>query len=202
MNDEIMLKKSKIESNASNITENKYEMGKIYCLKSNQTKKIYIGSTILKLNIRFNHHTSSFRRYLEDNISNNYTAFEILKYSDAHIELIESYPCKNRKDLLKREGFYIRKMNQINVNERIEGRTEKEKKETNKKSYKKNKDKIKERKKKYWEENKDKIKECNKKYHEENKEKIKERKKKYWEENKEKFSKKAKEKYKNKKLNK
>jgi hypothetical protein len=36
------------------------------------------------------------------------------KYDDVRIELIEEYPCKNKMQLNKREGYYIRNNDCVN----------------------------------------------------------------------------------------
>ena len=98
---------------------NKYCNGKIYAIKSYQTDKIYIGSTYNTLCKRFNEHKSKKDIY-------GTTSKVILNYSDAYIELIENYSCKNRNELNKREGEII-KLNKDNcVNKVIPKRTNQE----------------------------------------------------------------------------
>jgi hypothetical protein len=151
----------------------KYKNGKIYCIRSFQTEKVYVGSTVERLCQRMALHRHDCRRYL-NGTRGKITSFDILKYDDAYIELIENYPCNSKEELHRKEGQYIRKMNCVNKN--VAGRTKKEYDIDNK-------EKIKERKKQYAEQNKEKIKETKKKYEEANKEKIKERKKKYYQDN-------------------
>jgi len=140
-----------------------YSKGKIYCLRSHQTDDVYIGSTVESLSRRKAKHKNQYKSFLNEKY-HYITAFEIVKYDDCYIELIENYPCENKEQLTKKEGEYIRNMKC--VNKLIAGRTRKE--------YRKdNKEKIKERCKEYRENNKEKIKEKAKEYHEENKEKIK-----------------------------
>ena len=73
---------------------NKYQEAKIYAIKSHLTDKIYIGSTIKKLNYRMNTHK---------HWSNTCSSKEIINHGDAYIELIELYPCNNKEELHKRE---------------------------------------------------------------------------------------------------
>ena len=94
---------------------NKYQNGKIYKLVSSQTDKIYIGSTTLSLKKRFAEHKYT---------SNVCSSKLITCYDDVDIKLLEEYPCNNRKELFKKEGFYIR--NNKCVNKQILGRTQKE----------------------------------------------------------------------------
>jgi hypothetical protein len=163
------------------MTDNKYHKSKIYTIRSYQTDEYYIGSTCDALHKRLYHHRRKYKYYL-NGIFRFMSSFDIIKYEDNYIELLEDYKCESKNELFKREGYFIRKYKVEIVNCRIEGRTGKERYEVNKdkikeqcKKYKKdNKDKIKEQKKEYSEVNKDKIKERCKKYNEVNKDKIKE----------------------------
>jgi len=100
------------------MTDNKYQRGQIYSIRSHQTDLIYIGSTIQPLHKRFYEHKSGFKTEI------NYTSKEIMKYDDAYIELIEDFPCNSKKELTKREGYYIRNTNCVNT--KIAGRTKDE----------------------------------------------------------------------------
>jgi len=162
-----------------------YANGKIYKIWSTQTEQIYIGSTCTALCSRLAKHRNNFKQYKVGK-RGYMTSFEILKYGDAKIELIEDFKTDRREQLTAREGHYIRTLNC--VNKRIENRTKKE-------YYEANKDEIKEHKKQYYEDNKDKIKEYKKQYYEDNKEKLKEKRRKYREQNKEKIKKKDKQYY-------
>jgi hypothetical protein len=160
------------------MTDNKYHKSKIYTIRSYQTDKYYIGSTCDALHKRLYGHRRNYKSYL-DNKNNFISSFDILKYEDHYIELLEDYKCESKNELLKREGELIRKYKDNVVNYIVAGRTHKEYLEDNKDKIKKlqkeynekyredNKDKI----KKYREDNKDKI----KKYHEDNKDKNIER---------------------------
>ena len=83
---------------------------RIYKLTSQQTPKIYIGSTKLSLNTRFILHKTKFKNQVK-----YITANEILQYPDCNIELIEE--CNMTKDELKRkEGYYIKQNDCVNKN--------------------------------------------------------------------------------------
>ena len=158
-----------------------YSKGKIYCLRSHQTDDVYVGSTVESLSNRKAKHKSKYKGFLNGKY-HYVTSFEIIKYDDCYIELIEDCPCENKGQLDRKEGEYIRNMDC--VNKHVAGRTRKEYREDNKerikendkKYYKNNKEKIKEKLKKYYKNNKEKIKEKVKEYRENNKEKIKEKK--------------------------
>lgn len=78
-------------------TPNEYKNGKIYVIRSNLTDKIYVGSTKHKLNIRFSAHL---------NKNNTTCSKKLIDLGDARIELIEDYPCNNRKELELRERHF------------------------------------------------------------------------------------------------
>jgi len=142
-----------------------YKNGKIYAIRSYQTDDIYIGSTCSPLSKRFYEHKKCYERYLKCKYE-NVSSFEIIKYEDAYIELIEKYPCNDKTELRKREGEYIRQMEC--VNKVIPGRKRKEWR-------KDNRDKIKQQNKQYKIDNKHNIKQYGKQYYETNKNKIKEK---------------------------
>jgi len=84
------------------------ESGKIYKIISDSTDKIYIGSTVKTLKERLEIHENDYEKWFNSDFIKKYycTSFEILKYGDYKIELIEEYPCSCRSELLKHEGFY------------------------------------------------------------------------------------------------
>lgn len=94
-----------------------YSKGKIYVIRSPNTEKIYIGSTINELHIRFKQHKE--RR-------NKCSSKLIIDYGNAYIELLEKYSCKDKIELNKKEGELIRQNKNNCVNYKIAGRTEKE----------------------------------------------------------------------------
>jgi len=105
--------------------------GFIYKISSNQTDNIYIGSTIVKLSIRMSKHKSDFK------CKRNYcTCFEIVKYPDAKIELLETIDFEEPYELKAMEGQYQRRL--PCVNRQIAFRSDEEKK-IYKKNYYKNK---------------------------------------------------------------
>jgi hypothetical protein len=155
-----------------------YQKAKIYKLWSPSQNLVYYGSTTQAISQRFNEHISRYKKYTENN---NYCAcirsFEILKYEDYKIELIEEYPCNNKQQLLKKEAEYIKNNNC--VNKEIPLRTRKEWHQDNKEVIKIKKtiyDNNPERKEKVKEKNKNKKEEKKiymKAYYQQNKEKWK-----------------------------
>ena len=146
-----------------------YQEGKMYKIVSFQTDKIYVGSTCDKsLASRMSRHRCHFKRYLKD--EHNYiTSFEILKYDDAQIILIENFPCNSRDELLARERYHIEQNKEIVINKMKKPYTsddeEKQRiKNYQQKYYENNKEKLKENVKKNVEKNIDKIKEYQRQY--------------------------------------
>ena len=153
----------------------------IYKIKSLQTDKIYIGSTKKTLKNRLSGHKSDYKKWVKDNTKNYLTSFEILKFNDYQIELIESCVYVDNAEKLKKEGYHIALNIVICVNKVIAGRTKKQ-------HYELNKEKILEARNQYYELNKDQIIEKNKQYRQDNKEQIAEASKQYYELNKDRIS--------------
>ena len=142
------------------MNDNKYQNGKIYRLFCKTTRQQYYGSTTNKtLSTRLSIHKCDYKRFLEGK-RGFVSSFEILKNDNYQIILVENYPCVNKKELHKRERYYIE--NNECVNMMIPCRTPAEYRLDNV-------EKEKERHKKYYEENIDKFKE----YYKENFDKIK-----------------------------
>ena len=110
-----------------------FQNGKIYTIRSFQTEKYYIGSTNHKtLSQRLSKHKSNYREWLNDKDNTYITSYEIIKYDDCYIELLELYPCNLKAELHKREGEMIRLHKDSLVNRCIPCRTLKEYKIDNK----------------------------------------------------------------------
>ena len=151
-----------------------YENGLIYTIRSHQTDDIYIGSTTQPLYKRIHQHKQNFKAWNIGKFS-YVSSFELIKYDDVYIELLELCPCSNKNELHKREGELQREMDC--VNKEIAGRTKKE-------YYQDNKNKIKESIKVNRKNNKEYYDEYNKEYRADNKDKIKIQKKEYYQNNK------------------
>lgn len=153
---------------------NRYANGKIYSIRSHQTDDIYIGSTCLPLYKRFYSHKSDYKLYLNEK-KHYISSFDIIKYDDSYIELIEDFSCKTKQELARKEGEHIRANNC--VNKFIAGRTKKESYEDNKQLIKnrleKKKEQIKNQRKSFRENNKEHIFLQKKEYRETHKEQIK-----------------------------
>ena len=122
--------------------------GRIYKISSPQIDKIYIGSTTKALSVRFIEHRSAFKRYQRHRKGNNISSFEILKYKDAIIELLEENEFEDKNKMHIKERFYIESAkNTVNINRPLITKEEwKEQNISNGKLYRiKNKEKINER---------------------------------------------------------
>lgn len=104
--------------------------GHIYVLKSNNTPLVYIGSTTQTLKHRLLNHKGDYKGYLKK--ERHYkSSYEIVKYDNCYIELLETIDFKDRKELNRKEGEYI--LNNKNCcNCLIAGRTPQEYEKTEK----------------------------------------------------------------------
>ena len=101
----------------------RYQNGKIYAIRSNQTDKVYIefGSTCMPLSKRLYGHRKDKKNF--DNGKFRFvSSFDMLEFPDAYIELLEEFPCDNKMQLERREGQIMR-ATENTVNMRIAGRT-------------------------------------------------------------------------------
>ena len=172
---------------------NRYNNGKIYKLVSNETDKIYIGSTCKeRLCQRLAKHKEHYKYWLK-NEKKYISSFELFKLGNVEIVLLESINCNTKDELLKKEREYIDKYKDILVNNILRPIITKEEKKEHLEQYRKdNRNHILDIKKDYYEDNKEKLLKINKQYRKNNKEIIHKRKKKYYEENKEEINQKNK----------
>ena len=155
-----------------------YQNAVVYAIRSHQTDKFYIGSTKSPMYKRMSNHRGRYKRWCKDNTCTYISSFEILKYDDAYIELLEECPCENVQQLRKKEGEHIRLHRDVCVNVKIAGRTLQEtakacndaNKEKRKANYETNKEEILAKQKAYYESHKEEIIAKNKVYREAHKE--------------------------------
>jgi hypothetical protein len=124
-----------------------YQNAKIYKIYCDENDEVYYGSTVQELNRRICRHRSHLKSYKEGK-GNYISSFKILELTSSKIELVENYPCNSKKELLEREGYYIKNNNCIN--QHIPNRSVKE-------WFQDNKNKVKEQRKLFYETNKDRI---------------------------------------------
>ena len=90
-----------------------YQNGKIYKIMSDETDLVYVGSTTQDLCVRMASHRRDYKAWL-NNDKKYVSSFEILKFDNYRIVLIENYPCNDRTELNKKEQEYIEKLNCVN----------------------------------------------------------------------------------------
>ena len=133
---------------------------RIYCIRSNQTDNVYIGSTDQTLNQRFSVHKSFYKRWRNGN-PKYISSYEILKYNDTWIELLEEDEANSKAEYESIEGIYQRNTDNC-INKNRAGMNVKEDPQYNTRygaQYRlKNKERESNRNKQYYQKNKDKFK--------------------------------------------
>ena len=167
-----------------------YRLGKLYIITSETNKLIYIGSTSQKyISTRISGHIKDYK-----NGKRKCKSYKLIECDDYNYKLLKDFPCSNKQQLKREEGFWILHYKEQPdyecVNKNIAGRTYKEWCDDNR-------DKIKERKKEWRENNRDKTKEHYKKWYDNNKDKAKEHYKKWYDNNKDKAKEQSKKYYQN-----
>ncbi len=105
---------------------NEFNNGKIYKLTSNQTDEVYIGSTTKKLSERLGVHKSDYKYFLKKGKGSHYiTSFDLLKYDDCKIILLEAVNVETQEELFQYEAKYI-KLHPNCVNKVMPGQTDHE----------------------------------------------------------------------------
>ncbi len=106
-----------------------YQNGKIYKIVSNQTENIYIGSTTKQyLSQRIGQHLADYKRYLQKKFR-YISSFEIVKYDDAKIILIQNFACASKDELRAKEQEIISQYGNLCVNKyNAKGRDEEKEK--------------------------------------------------------------------------
>lgn len=138
-----------------------YQNSKIYKLWSPSQNLVYIGSTTQNLAVRKGEHCRCFKKW-QNGKCNFVTSFTVLECEDNRIDLLEAYPCSNKMELLKREGYWIKKLSC--VNKVIPYITNEEKKEYHKEYRQNNKKEILEKAKEYYAKNQEQINEKTNEY--------------------------------------
>jgi hypothetical protein len=156
---------------------------KIYKITSSFTDKVYIGQTKKSLNARFGLHK------LEFNGNNQCSSRELLKFSDAKMELIEECDFETRKD---RERHYINLYGDLAVNKQKPTRSKKEYREAHReaisnyqKEYRKaNREELIKKDRQYYSKNREEISKKNREYREKNRDAVNKLQREYYHNNK------------------
>lgn len=173
-----------------------YSNGKIYKITNDIDDDTYIGSTTSTLTKRWSNHKAKSK------ICNTpiYTKMREMGIEHFCISLIENFPCSNKTELERREGYFIRLCG--NINRQIQGRTTEERRIENcdiiklqrKAYYEKNRNYIIEKQNQYYTNNKDICNTKKKEHYEEHKSERINKQKQYYLENADKIKQKHKEK--------
>ena len=92
---------------------NKYNNSIIYKIFSPSTDEVYVGSSVRTKEERFYKHKYDYKNYKLK--KRRYcSSFEILKYDDCEINVLENFSCNNVKELHKREGYYQNEIKCVN----------------------------------------------------------------------------------------
>jgi len=88
---------------------NKYRLySKIYVVKSPNTDKVYVGSTVqIYLSNRMTKHRTKVEKV---------SSSEVVDAGDSYIELLEKFPCECKEELKWRERYWIEKLRSEDVN--------------------------------------------------------------------------------------
>ena len=90
--------------------------GRIYALKSFQTDKIYIGSTIQKMYTGGSKHQGDYKIYLQDSLKISYiSSFEIVKFADCYVEIIKEVICTHDQLLALENEEILKCANCVNM---------------------------------------------------------------------------------------
>lgn len=92
--------------------------GKIYKIVNDTTDEVYIGSThLVNLEERLNCHVEAYKAWINRNYRRNYiSSFEILKYKNYQINLLETVIFSDINELRKREGYHQLNNKCVNLN--------------------------------------------------------------------------------------
>jgi len=156
--------------------------GIIYKIECCITGEVYYGSTICSLKERIGRHISKCRYWKEGkSYSTKCTSFQIIERENYTFSVVETVDFENKKELLEREGHYIK--NHSCVNRAVMGRTPKEYRNDNAEKrlqwVNENKAHLIDYKSSWYESNKDRILEKRRIHYEQNKEIINERRRKH-----------------------
>jgi len=87
--------------------------GYVFAIRSHLSDKIYVGSTQSPLSVKMAGYRAQYKRY-EDGERNDIAYFEILKYHDAYIEVLEVVQFDDKTELNARVNHFIRTLDCVN----------------------------------------------------------------------------------------
>jgi hypothetical protein len=172
-----------------------YQQSKIYKIISNNSDKIYIGSTTNQyLSNRKSVHKAHYEMWKNDNTKQYCSSFELYDLGDVEFILLEAYECNSKDELRARERYWIEQNNANVVNMIKRPIASKEEQNQRKKQYEiEHKEHLAMKKKEYALKHKDEIEVYQQNWRAENKEKYDEARKKWADENRELINQRARE---------
>lgn len=90
--------------------------GIIYILMSEMGNVTYYGSTSQKPSQRLGEHRYQYNKFLKANPTANLRSFEVLKYPDYKMVILDKYQNITKEELEKNEGYYIANNDCVNKN--------------------------------------------------------------------------------------
>lgn len=106
MDDKDIRQQRELKEYFEQVERDKFSKGKIYLISNDIDDKVYIGSTIKELDERWQQHLYKLHNISKTNIDGLYGHMHRLGANHFKIELLEAYPCNNKKELYKREGYH------------------------------------------------------------------------------------------------
>eukprot|EP00732_Lithocolla_globosa_P007216 Lithocolla_globosa_v1_NODE_8967_length_761_cov_131.483003.p1 type:complete len:157 gc:universal NODE_8967_length_761_cov_131.483003:664-194(-) len=104
-----------------------YTNGKIFKIVSDEIDSVFIGSTCQPLYKVKSDHKCNYIKWLENGKQGRFShSYDIIKYGDYDVILIEEYECDNRDQLLRRERFWMEELREKCINFKKSRRTEEE----------------------------------------------------------------------------
>ena len=94
-------------------------VGQVYKIWSSECDKVYVGSTKRLLRNRLSKHKYNFRAWQKGK-GCYVTSFEIVKYDDAEIELIEEREFGDKQAMLECEKYWIQTLDAVNKHRPIQ----------------------------------------------------------------------------------
>jgi len=92
--------------------------GRVYAIRSPNTFRVYIGSTMGSLQARLRKHKVDAEAFATGKRKYEVTSTQILKAGEASIELLEEVRCESREELLMREREWIQRTRWV-VNKKL-----------------------------------------------------------------------------------
>ena len=84
-----------------------YRRSSIYVIRAPNVEEYYIGSTTQKPSDRFKCHMRHYDHHVNRGKFHWLSSYQILRHPGAYVEVLERFPCRNRRELEQRERELI-----------------------------------------------------------------------------------------------